>query len=122
MLVTPAQMPRLLQSLMAKHSSLTLVSLKSLPAAPLLSQTQSQVNAQNNGQKDKPSPGGIYRHAVEITIAGSYADLSSYAAELQRMTPRPLWSALQLKVVEYPRSELTFTLYTLSLDLPWLAV
>jgi MSHA biogenesis protein MshJ len=118
MLVTPAQMPRLLQSLMAKHSSLTLVSLKSLPAVPLLPQTQPQ----NNVPKDKPAPGGIYRHAVEITIAGNYAELSSYAAELQHMTPRPLWSALQLKVAEYPRSELTFTLYTLSLDLPWLAV
>jgi MSHA biogenesis protein MshJ len=75
-----------------------------------------------HGEKPAPPPGGIYRHAIEITLAGSYADLMRYAEELQHVSPRPLWSAIQLKVVEYPRSELTFTLYTLSLDLPWLAV
>jgi MSHA biogenesis protein MshJ len=131
LLVSPVQMPQLLNSLLAKHRGLELVRLKTLPATPLL--TITEASAQNvppsaqaqpapSGAKPLPPPGGIYRHAIEITIAGSYADLTRYAEELQRISPRPLWSAMQLKVVEYPRSELTFTLYTLSLDLPWLAV
>jgi MSHA biogenesis protein MshJ len=131
LLVSPAQMPQLLYSLLAKHRGLELVRLKTLPATPLLTTTEAspqnappatQAQPASTGTKPLPPPGGIYRHAIEITIAGSYADLTRYAEELQRISPRPLWSTMQLKVVEYPRSELTFTLYTLSLDLPWLAV
>lgn len=136
LLVTPQQMPRMLQSMLARHRGLELVRLKTLAAAPLLQPVATnpqagstpapqpnQAQAANPaGDKPVPPPGGIYRHAIEVTVTGSYAELTAYAEELQRISPRPLWSAMQLKVVEYPRSELTFTLYTLSLDLPWLAV
>lgn len=131
LLVAPDKMPGLLHALLAKNRGLELVSLKTLPASPLLSLTAAPISAATpmqaqpagpSGNKPAPPPGGIYRHAMEITVAGSYADLLRYAEELQHVSPRPLWSAMQLKVVEYPRSELTFTLYTLSLDLPWLAV
>lgn len=130
LLVTPQQMPRLLQSMLARHRGLELVRLKTLPAAPLLqpvaatATTPLQPNQAQPvaGDKPLPPPGGIYRHAIEVTVSGSYAELTAYADELQRISPRPLWSAMQLKVLEYPRSELTFTLYTLSLELPWLAV
>jgi MSHA biogenesis protein MshJ len=133
LLVAPEKMPALLHALLAKNRGLELVHLKTLPATPLLSPQASAgataapasmqaQPAKTAGAKTTPPPGGIYRHGMEITIAGSYADLLRYAEELQHVSPRPLWSAMQLKVVEYPRSELTFTLYTLSLDLPWLAV
>lgn len=130
LLVAPDKMPGLLHALLAKNRGLELVSLKTLPATPLLSPasaapapaTLQAQPASPVGAKPAPPPGGIYRHAMEITLAGSYADLLRYAEELQHVSPRPLWSAMQLKVIEYPRSELTFTLYTLSLDLPWLAV
>ena len=132
LLVKPAQMPRLLQNMLARHRGLELVSLKTIAAAPLLTpkkveatqagNTNAAVPAQAAGALPPPPPGGIYRHGLEITVAGSYNELLAYANELQRISPRPLWSGLNLKVVEYPRSELTFTLYTLSLDLPWLAV
>ena len=131
LLVAPAQMPRLLQNMLVRHRGLELVSLKTIAAAPLLpprpEATANGAPAANTAQSlgtrpPPPPPGGIYRHGLEITVAGSYTELLAYATELQGVSPRPLWSGLTLKVVEYPRSELTFTLYTLSLDLPWLAV
>lgn len=131
LLVAPAQMPRLLQDMLVRHRGLELVSLKTITATPLLptgpETTANAAPAANparavDTRPPAPPPGGIYRHGLEITVAGSYSELLAYAAELQGVSPRPLWSGLSLKVVEYPRSELTFTLYTLSLDLPWLAV
>ena len=130
LLVAPAQMPRLLQNMLGRHRGLELVSLKTIAAAPLLPprpEAAIQAPAANSAQATgttppAPPPGGIYRHGLEITVAGSYNELLAYARELQGVSPRPLWSGLTLKVLEYPRSELTFTLYTLSLDLPWLAV
>lgn len=131
LLVAPAQMPRLLQNMLSRHRGLQLVSLKTIAATPLLpprteaaaAPATPNLTAQPaTSGAAAPPPGGIYRHGLEITVAGSYSELLAYAAELQGVSPRPLWSGLSLKVVEYPRSELTFTLYTLSLDLPWLAV
>lgn len=127
LLVPPGRMATLLQSLLNRHAGLELVALKTLPVAPLLAPATAEAPRQAQpaapaAKPVPPAPGGMYRHAMEITIAGAYPDLLAYAEELQRISPRPLWSAMRLKVVEYPRSELTFTLYTLSLDLPWLAL
>jgi MSHA biogenesis protein MshJ len=131
LLVAPAQMPRLLQNMLSRHRGLQLVSLRTIAATPLLPpRTEAAAVPATPNLTAQPAttgaaappPGGIYRHGLEITVAGSYNELLAYAAELQGVSPRPLWSGLALKVVEYPRSELTFTLYTLSLDLPWLAV
>jgi len=119
-LVTPLQMPLLLQSLLSKHKNLTLARVNTLPVAPLLAPASASKPARQG--ETRAGQGQIYRHAMEITVAGGYAELTAYADELQRVLPRPLWSAMSLKVTEYPRSEMTFTLYTLSLDLPWLAV
>lgn len=130
MLVQPSKMPRLLQVLLAQHRRLELVSLRTLPAGPLqpaaapANQSGQQI-AQPAKAPDTPAkgaPGTLYKHGIELKVAGPYVELLAYVEELERMSPRPLWSSMSLKVVEYPRSELTLTLYTLSLDLPWLTV
>ena len=64
----------------------------------------------------------IYRHGLEVRLAGSYADLLDYVAELERTPQRLLWGGMMLSVTTYPRSELTLTVYTLSRDRDWLAV
>jgi MSHA biogenesis protein MshJ len=120
LLVQPAQMPQLLQSLLSKHKGLELVRVRTLRTTPVALASNRPAGTPP-ARDDKPAL-GIYRHAFEVTVAGSYADLTAYADELRQVSPRPLWSAMSLKVTAYPRSEMTFTLYTLSLDLPWLAV
>ena len=120
LLVPPGRMPQLLHNLLAKHPGLELVSLKTrAPQAEVAGEARKDSGSRAS---DRLKAASMYRHEMEITLAGAYPDLLAYAEELQRASPRPLWSAMQLKVVEYPRSELTFVLYTLSLDLPWLAV
>jgi MSHA biogenesis protein MshJ len=64
----------------------------------------------------------IFRHGLEIRVAGSYADLLAYVAELERSPQRLLWGGINLAVIVYPRSELTLTVYTLSRERDWLAV
>ncbi|MDR2187916.1 MAG: type II secretion system protein M [Azonexus sp.] len=116
LLVSPTEMPDMLRSLLSKYQRLTLERLKTPPAAPLL-------NTVANAAKPAATANqGIYRHPIEITVSGSYAELTAYADALQHMTPHPLWSGMTLKVIEYPRSEMTFMLYTLSLDHPLLAI
>lgn len=62
----------------------------------------------------------IYRHGVEITVQGSYLDMLNYMAELEAMPWQIFWSKAKLSVDEYPKTTLTLTLFTLSLDKKWM--
>lgn len=119
LLVTPAQVPGLLQTLLARHRGLVLVSLTTLPPQPLVTPPA----AKEEGKAPSAAPGaGIYKHGIEIRIAGSYHDLLAYVGELERGPQKLLHGPLRLAVQKYPVSELTLTVYTLSLEATWLVV
>jgi MSHA biogenesis protein MshJ len=118
-LVPPHRVPQLLQSLLARHRGLELVGMRTLEPVPLI-ERKKDADAKAT---TKAEPGGnIFKHGIEIKVAGSYADLLAYVAELERSPHKLLWHRISLAVKEYPRSELTLTVYTLSLDSAWLVV
>jgi MSHA biogenesis protein MshJ len=120
-LVPPTQAPVLLQTLLARHRGLSLVSLTTLPPQPLVEVAPRE----NKGSAEEASklPGGnIYKHGLEIKVAGSYHDLLAYVADLEAGPQKLLWGDMRLAVKEHPVSELTLTVFTLSLDATWLVV
>lgn len=123
-LITPAQAPALLQTLLAKHRGLSLVSLNTLPPQPLI--TPPKKEAKPGDPASKPvaeMPGGnIYKHGIEIKIAGGYHDLLTYVSELESGPQKLLWGGMSLAVQKHPVSELTLTVYSLSLESAWLVV
>jgi MSHA biogenesis protein MshJ len=124
-LVAPKQAPALLQTLLARHRGLSLVSLTTLSPQPLIELPATKPAKDGAKPVDEaPSmPGGnIYKHGIEIKLAGSYADLAAYVAELQASPQKMLWGGMKLTVKQHPVSELTLTIYTLSLDSTWLVV
>ncbi|HZV53701.1 MAG TPA: type II secretion system protein GspM [Rhodocyclaceae bacterium] len=118
-LVPPQRMGKLLQTVLARQRGLSLVSLRSLPPEPLIMPPVEKGSAARAPAVPREN---IYRHGLEIRIAGGYADLLAYVAELERAPERLLWGGMVLAVTDYPRSELTLTVYTLSRDLDWLTV
>ncbi len=124
-LVPSERMPQLLQALFARHRGVELVSLRTLPPTPLLGRAAATPAA---GKPDaKPAPpvardSNIHKHGIEIKMAGSYADLLAYVAELEQLPQKLLWGNMSLTVVAHPRCEMTLTVYTLSLDSIWLVV
>ena len=134
-LVSPEKMQGFLQSLLSKNRNLELLALRTLPLAPLLAPQVEEKKAEdkkaedkkNDAKKSEAKPAAaavpnIYKHGVEIRIAGSYNDLLIYLTELERMPSRIIWNRIVLTVEQYPRCVLTLTLYTLSLDKQWLVV
>lgn len=127
-LVAPSQAPALLQTLLARHRGLSLIGLTTLPPQPLIDPPAPK----NTKEGEKPGaakveapalPGGnIYKHGIEIKLAGGYHDLMAYVAELESSPQKLLWGAMRLSVKGYPVGELTLTVYTLSLDSTWLIV
>ena len=64
----------------------------------------------------------LYRHGIELTLEGGFADLVSYLDALEDMPQRLLWGAMRLKVAQHPRALLTLRVYTLSFDGHWLEI
>lgn len=124
-LVAPDRMTQVLRDLLNQNARLKLISIKTLPAAPLIEEGKPA----EPGAKPEKAQGkaqvaslGLYKHGVEISVEGNYADLVAYLSVLEKMHWRVYWGGVNLAAREYPNSRLTLTLYTLSLDKTWLSV
>lgn len=125
-LVPPQRIPALLQTLLTRHRGLTLVSLTTLSPKPLIempagSEAGKEAGKPKEEQAALPA-GNLYKHGIEIKLAGAYQDLLAYVAELDASPQKLLRGGLSLTVRQHPVSELTLTVYTLSLDPTWLVV
>ncbi len=115
-LVPPEKMAALLEQMLNRNGRLQLVSMNTLPPAPFIEQPTA-ANGPAAGQE-----GQMYKHGVQLTVRGSYADLLQYLTALEKLPTRMFWGMAKMDVVQYPTAELTLTLYTLSLDKTWLQV
>ncbi|MFY9328013.1 MAG: hypothetical protein WAO76_08355 [Georgfuchsia sp.] len=123
-LVPPEKMTLLLQGLLSQHRGLELLSLRTLPPQPI-------IPAQADKAEPKPGEpaktgvanrGNIYKHGIEVKVAGSYQNLLNYLGEMEASSQRLLLGSMNLEVTRYPRVELTVTVYSLSLDRTWLVI
>ena len=109
-----------------------------LPGSPTLSQAVAATGAANVSQHantasklpdnakatqaaESQAP-TLYRHGVQLTVEGSFADLLTYVQALEAMPQRMLWGDVNFKVEQYPRAALTLQLYTISRDRHWLEI
>lgn len=127
-LVPAQQMNALLQDVLKRNPRLHLVAVTTLPAAPLVEKREPADKSAAAASSPKPpdrsgaQTGGVFKHGVQITLQGSYADLHDYLAGLEKLPWRMFWSRASLSAENHPRLTLTVTIYTLSLDKAWLVV
>lgn len=125
-LVPPEKMAQLLEQVLNKNGRLQLVALNTLPVSlliePVADDAASQVAKAAPVIDVTGSDKQIYKHGVQITVRGSYADLLQYLTALEKLPTQMFWGVAKMNVVQHPTVELTLTLYTLSLDKTWLQV
>lgn len=122
-LVPPEKMPGLLEDMIGKRSGLRLLSLKTLPVAPFVDKEKVESgDAAAKPEKTGEKTGGLYKHGVEISLEGSYQELTAYLERLEKSRMKLLWSSVALSAEKHPRLVLTLTVYSLSLDRAWLIV
>lgn len=114
-LVPPDKVGALLEEMLNKNKHLQLISLDTIPATPMLDGKQANTPRAATEKL-------IYQHGVKITLRGSYTDLMTYLAALEKLPTQMLWGNASMVVVQHPTIELTLTVYTLSLDTTWLQV
>lgn len=122
-LVGAQRMKALVQEMLARNPRLQLVSLRTLPVAPLVDRSaRRETSAAASSEPPAPADAAVFKHGVQITLQGSYADLYDYLGHLEKLSWRMFWSHATLSAEGAPRLTLTVTLYTLSLDKAWLVV
>ena len=120
-LVAPQQMPVLLEDIMRRNHGLRLVALQTLPMENLATTLDVAGPKLANYTVTTPEL-AVFKHGVEITVEGSYADLLQYLTTMESSPWRMFWGKAVLTVDTYPKATLTLRLHTLSLDKAWLTI
>jgi MSHA biogenesis protein MshJ len=125
----PEQMKTVIEEMLARNRAVQLVAMKTLPGSTIAEARAEggKVEAPNPGAKPQAQPSTpgerlIYRHGIEVTVAGSYLDLLRYVADLEHLPTQLYWSSLEIDATRYPRHTMKIIVYTLSLDPAWLNV
>lgn len=106
-LIPPNTMVALLRDLLDRDD-LTLVRFTTLPVQAL-------------PRPDDQAP-ELYRHALEMTLSGSYQGVMSYLGSIEALPWRLFWDELTLETENYPRLNIRLRVHTLSDQEEWLNV
>ncbi len=127
-LVPADQMPKLLERLLEGNRGLRVVALRTLPGVPLIDRPVASAAAPA-ADATAPAPGravadsaGLHKYGVEIVIEGSYADLTAYLDQIERMPSQLFWAKAVMDAAAYPRITLSLSVFTLGLEAAWLSV
>ncbi len=108
----PERMRGALEEMLRANPRLALLELRTLPAVAL-----GEAGAANGAARP-----GLYRHGMELTLAGTYVDFYDYLRMLEKLPTQLYWGKAELTVAQHPGAVLKLTVYTVSLDAAWLVV
>lgn len=118
----PDQMKRVVGELLSRNRRIKLVDMKTLQAVPI-ADAREQENRQGTPAKPgAPAERQVFRHAMEVTVAGSYLDVLAYVSQLERLPTQLYWASIDLSISDYPILTAKLKVYTLSLDKAWMSV
>lgn len=100
-LVSPAEMPQVLENLLDQEPGMQLVSMENLPGENIV------INSNFSDVQ-------LYRHGVVLEMKTDFASLVSYLDRLDAMNWKLYWKLLEYRVEDYPDGKLTLEVYTLN--------
>lgn len=114
-LIKAEHLPQALQEVLQKTDNLTLLEVKTLAARELqLVEVTPASTPTPARQPAAEANAGVYQHAVELRVSGSYSQILHFLIELERLPWRFYWQSLDYSVDHYPNAEVTLRVYTLS--------
>lgn len=115
-LIEPTQMVRIFEDLLVRRGGLTLIRVQSLAPEPFLEPSDGAAAAPD------PLQSQVYRHRLELEFRGSYLAALDYLRAVEALPWELFWDSLVLEVVDYPETQITITVHTLSLREGWIGV
>lgn len=98
-LITPSEMAVLLETVLQSSNNLTLQSLKSMPAEPIIAGDSEQAD--------------YFIHPVKMELTGNYFNIQAFLIKLESMKVDYFWRDFDYQVDQYPNAKLVLVVYTL---------
>ncbi|BFM16976.1 hypothetical protein R50073_31590 [Maricurvus nonylphenolicus] len=114
-LVPAKQLPVLLQDVLRQTSQLQLLGMQTLPVTNLKLEAQ-VVDGQSSDEEGTLASTGVFKHAVQLQVRGSYFQVLEYLEALEGLKWRFYWHSLDYEVDDYPKALVTLNVYTLSTE------
>ena len=123
-LVPAHEMSQWLAGLLQAQRGLQLTGLRTLPVSSVADLVAAKAApaasaASSPGDNNTPRDTWLYRHGVEVTLRGNYADLHAYLKTLEQLPRRVYWGELKINAQDSPAVVMTLTVYTISLEKTW---
>ena len=129
--VDPEEMVKFVEHVLTETRGVKLVSLGKLPVerisrrivdTPPVQKADTKAAIDKVVNNSSNSKYNIYRHGMRVSVKGRYGDLLRYLEKLETTPWQMSWNSAMLKTEEYPNSELSIVIHTLSLDETWLRI
>jgi MSHA biogenesis protein MshJ len=115
--VSPKEMAKLLEQMLARNRNLELLRLEALKPAPI-----DEVKKAVGDVLPVLGDAVMYRHGMRIEFSGRYADILDYLQTLERLPWKVYWGEVTLETDKYPISKVSLVIYTLSRSPTWIGV
>jgi MSHA biogenesis protein MshJ len=117
-LINPIQMRYALIDLLKTQPSVSLLSFEVMEAQPM---TNKKANDRPGDSADESEIKAdseqsltLYKHGIKLKLKGSYFNLRDYLSQLEKMDWTFFWQEFDYQLIEYPNSELSIEMYSLS--------
>ena len=127
-LVSPKDMARMVEQILATNRALQLVRVENLPSLSLLDPpTTDPAKPPQAGASPAPPPApaggiGLYRHGMRIQVKGNYLDIIRVLRNMEGLPWKVFWGEVSVKTEKYPQSHATVVIYTLNQDRAWIGI
>jgi len=121
-MVPPKRMARLLEEVLSRTGGLQLISLRALPPQLFTPGPAPAAGKQAAKPEATDAEQAIYQHGFELVLQGSYNDLHTYLAQLEKLPWQMFWSRISVQAQPDLNLRVTITVQTLSVAKAWLIV
>jgi MSHA biogenesis protein MshJ len=121
-LVSPEDMPKILETVLHKTGGLTLNNLRSLGVTTLVAKEESDSAEKTESKLTADNIDNAYKHGLRIEFTGEYLTTLDYLRSLEELEWGFFWDSFELNVNEYPETKASVEIFTLSLNEEWIGV
>ncbi len=121
-LISPQQMPKVLEDVLLKSKGLKIRRLQGLGAMPYPERPEKVEEDKKPDKEVVIEAPKAWRHGLRIEFSGSYLDTLEYLKSLEQLDWKFYWESIELEVDKYPNINTAIKVYTLSLDEGWIDV
>lgn len=116
-LISPADMTRILTSVLQRQAGLELISFQNKDAIPLRSGV-----ANTSGQVTNDIAGQVFSHGLVIEFQGDFFSTLKYLRFLEEISGSFFWDSISFKQVVWPDALITLEIHTLSSNVGFIGV